>query len=74
MKKTLLGSILLGSLVMPLSVMAEDPVVMEEKSFFTPNFTYWDTSVNYLDWSAGTEQRAAGKTNFSDFMWLLLLW
>ncbi len=72
MKKTLLGSILLGSLVMPLSVMAEDPVVMEEKSFFTPNFTYWDTSVNYLDWSAGTEQRAAGKTNFSDFVYLEL--
>jgi len=49
----------------------EIPVV-EEKGFFTPNFTYWDTSVNYLDWSTGTEQRAVGKTNFSDFVYLEL--
>ena len=44
----------------------------EEKSFWTPNFTYWDTSVNYLDWSSGTEQRAVGKTNFSDFVYVEL--
>ena len=43
-----------------------------EKNFFTPNFTYWDTSVNYLDWSSGTEQRAKGKTNFSDFVYIEL--
>ena len=43
-----------------------------EKSFLTPNFTYWDTSVNYLDWSSGTEQRAKGKTNFSDFVYIEL--
>ncbi len=45
---------------------------VEDKSFFTPNFTYWDTSVNYLDWSSGTEQRAKGKTNFSDFVYIEL--
>jgi hypothetical protein len=43
-----------------------------EKSFLTPNFTYWDTSVNYLDWSSGTEHRAKGKTNFSDFVYVEL--
>lgn len=48
------------------------PEAKAEKSFFTPNFTYWDTSVNYLDWSAGTEQRAMGKTNFSDFVYVEL--
>ncbi|HHO65222.1 MAG TPA: hypothetical protein ENJ71_01740, partial [Epsilonproteobacteria bacterium] len=48
------------------------PEAKAEKSFFTPNFTYWDTSVNYLDWSAGTEQRAKGKTNFSDFVYVEL--
>ncbi len=45
---------------------------VEDKNFFTPNFTYWDTSVNYLDWSSGTEQRAKGKTDFSDFVYIEL--
>ena len=68
-------------------LLAEDPEVMHKlseshtlkqaeqnasKSFFTPNFTYFDASVNYLDWSSGTEERAKGKTNFSDFVYLEL--
>ena len=48
------------------------PEAKAEKNFVTPNFTYGDTSVNYLDWSSGTEQRAKGKTNFSDFVYIEL--
>jgi len=65
------------------SLMAEDPEEMHkisephedtivntsaEKSFLTPNFTYWDTSVNYLDWSSGTE----GRSIFTDFVYVEL--
>ena len=51
------------------------PAEKAEKSFFTPNFTYWDTSVNYLDWSGGTEQRSAaqnGAYGLTDFVYLEL--
>ena len=77
-------NILLSSLLLSLPLMAEDPVVMEkvstaevvkkvdEKSFFTPNFTWFNTSYNYLDWTGGTEKRAEGKTNFTDFAYLEL--
>jgi len=72
----------LSLLSLPLSLLAEDPDVMAvvdkknevkpEKHWYTPNFTYWDTSVNYLNWSSATEERAKGKTNFSDFVYLEL--
>jgi len=77
-------SFAVASMLSAVPLMAEDPVVMEEisaeesankveeKSFFTPNFTYWDTSINYLDWSSDTEKRAVGKTNFTDFVYLEL--
>ena len=47
----------------------------ETKSFFTPNFTYWDTSVNYLNWSQGTEDRSSalnGPYGLTDFVYLEL--
>jgi len=47
---------------------SEIPQPKEQKSFFTPNFTYWDVSVNYLDWSSGTEKRSI----FTDFTYLEL--
>jgi hypothetical protein len=80
MKKTILNSILVTSLAMTSILMAEDtdviekvstevaPKKVEEKSFLTPNFTYWDTSVNYLDWSSRTEKRSI----FTDFVYLEL--
>ena len=40
--------------------------VVEEKGFFTPNFTYSNVSVNYLNWSGGTEKRTA----LTDFTYL----
>jgi hypothetical protein len=80
MKQTILNSILVTSLAMTSILMAEDtdviekvstevaPKKVEEKSFLTPNFTYWDTSVNYLDWSSRTEKRSI----FTDFVYLEL--
>ena len=57
---------------------ADDPDVMAivdrhaeskmEKNWYTPNFTFWDVSVNYLDWSSGTENRSI----FTDFVYLEL--
>ncbi len=67
-----------ASMLSAVPLMAEDPVVMavvdkknepkSEKSFFTPNFTYWDTSVNYLDWSSDTEKRSI----MTDFVYIEL--
>jgi hypothetical protein len=77
--KTLLCASVLAA---PAALLAEDPGVMatidrndkaqNEKNWYSPNFTYWDVSVNYLDWSSDTEKRAEGKTNFSDFVYLEL--
>ena len=71
-------------------LLAEDPEVMHKlseshetqasetnasKSFLTPNFTYFDVSVNYLDWSSGTERRSAfynGSAGLTDFVYLEL--
>jgi len=79
MKNSMKNWGLLSIMMLSTSLMAggevvteEVPAVIEEKSFWTPNFTYWDTSVNYLNWSKGTEQRAVGKTNFTDFVYLEL--
>ncbi len=84
MKKISLNICLLSSLLLSLPLMAEDPEIMaeistaesaekvEEKSFLTPNFTWWTTSYNYLDWTDGTVKRAEGKTNFSDFAYIEL--
>jgi len=85
MKRELFYIPMAALLFLSLPLQAEDPEVMqkvsemakaekneESKSFFTPNYTFWNTSVNYLDWSSGTEQRAKGKTNFSDFVYLEL--
>jgi hypothetical protein len=84
MKKISLNICLLSSLLLSLPLMAEEPVntaevstaasaeKVEEKSFLTPNFTWWTTSYNYLDWTGGTEKRAEGKTNFSDFAYIEL--
>jgi len=80
MKKISLQVWLLTSLFISLPLMAEEPITIEkasieepvkkvdEKSFLTPNFTYWDTSVNYLDWSSRTEKRSI----FTDFVYLEL--
>ncbi len=85
MKRGSLHAFIAVFLLLSLPLQAEDPEVMhqlsevhgtekekENKGFFTPNYTFWDVSVNYLDWSSGTEQRAEGKTNFSDFVYLEL--
>ena len=67
----LMGTALMAGGDLPVK---EVPVV-EEKSFFTPNFTYWDTSVNYLNWSSGTESRSAfhnGSAALTDFVYLEL--
>ena len=85
MKRGSLHAFIAVFLLLSLPLQAEDPEVMhqlsevhgtekekENKGFFTPNYTFWDVSVNYLDWSSGTEQRAKGKTNFSDFVYLEL--
>ena len=82
MKKILPGLLLLSLFASTSLLQAEDPTVMEsiekksesktEKNWYTPNFTYQDVSVNYLDWSSDTEKRAEGKTNFTDFVYLEL--
>ena len=80
MKKIVTTLALMGIIGSSTILMADDPNVIAEidresqseleKNWYTPNFTYWDVSVNYLDWSSGTEKRAEGKTNFSDFVYL----
>ena len=54
MKKVLLIFILLFTLLN-----AEDS---EEKSFFTPNYSFIDTSINYLDWTQGTQNSTFQKS------------
>ncbi|SFZ98279.1 Putative exported protein precursor [hydrothermal vent metagenome] len=48
-------------------VPAETTAPVVEKSFWTPNFTYGNVSVNYLDWSSKTTK---AKPNMSDFVYL----
>ena len=51
------------------------PEPAAEKSMWRPNFTYSDVSVNYLNWSTGTEQRSAaqnGPYGLTDFVYLEL--
>lgn len=42
----------------------------EKKGVFTPNYSFFNTSVNYLDWSDGTIDRLNGSK--SDFVYLEL--
>jgi len=56
----LMGTALMAGGDLPVN----EALVVEEKSFFTPNFTYFDTSVNYLNWSTGTESRNKYMTDF----------
>ncbi|KYJ86615.1 outer membrane protein OmpK [Sulfurovum riftiae] len=85
MKRGSLHALIAVFLLLSLPLQAEDPEVMHQlsevhetgkkvksKEFLTPNYIFWDISMNYLDWSSGTEQRAKGKTDFSDFVYLEL--
>ena len=60
-----------------LEVLSEQTQVEKtaSKDLLTPNFTYRDTSVNYLNWSQGTEARSAaqnGMYGLTDFVYLEL--
>lgn len=60
----------LALLVLSCLILMTQTLKAEEKGIFTPNYTFWNTSVNYLDWSSGTIDRIDGAK--SDFTYLEL--
>ncbi|SFV51051.1 Putative exported protein precursor [hydrothermal vent metagenome] len=69
---TIASSLLFASTLIadetPQSSLEQTPPPKEQKSIFAPNFTYWDVSYNYLDWSSGTERQST----FTDFSYIEL--
>lgn len=79
-KRTIGGALSSVSLSLSPLIMAENPDVMHNidtgtrkaaeeskgkiKDFFTPLYTFGDVSINYLDWTGGTEDRS-GKADFA---------
>lgn len=74
-----IANIFILLITIPMFSQAETPVYdktaetakpVQEKGVFTPNFTYLNTSLNYLDWSNGTVERVNGTKD--DFVYLEL--
>ncbi len=62
LKALALGALILGSL--PLAAGGDLTPPPAAKSWWQTNYSWYDVSVNYLDWSSGTKSRS-GKANFT---------
>lgn len=78
-RNTIVGALSAVFLLLSSLVMAEDPDVMHRlstetdkryqatkgkvKDFFTPLYSFGNVSINYLDWTTGTEE-PSGKADF----------
>ena len=79
-RSTIAGFLWSASLLLSPLTMAEDPDAMHRlsietekryqatkgkvKDFFTPLYSFGNVSINYLDWTTGTEERS-GKADFA---------
>jgi len=72
MKKKLITPLILAGLATAVPLLAEDeigtPPNPQPSTFLHTNYSWFDVSVNYLDWSSGTENRTGGSK--ADFTYL----
>ncbi|MDL4863437.1 outer membrane protein OmpK, partial [Halomonas elongata] len=62
-----LSGLLLAAATLPASASSDDAA-----SALTPQWSFANVSVNYLDWSDGTQQRTANNAAKGDFFYLEL--